>query len=78
MSCLLTPYPALFLPPDTLSSQDGSYDLTAPPPFSLADLRNAIPAQCWEKNTFRSLAYLALDVGIVAALALGAFTINSW
>ena len=58
--------------------QDGSYDLSAPPPFSLADIRNAIPAHCWAKDTWRSMAYLALDVGIVTALAVGAYTLNAW
>ena len=43
-----------------------------------ADLRNAIPAACWEKNTFRSFAHLVLDVGIVAGLAIGAATLNAW
>jgi len=58
--------------------EDGSYDLSAPPPFSLADIRNAIPSHCWEKNSWKSMSYLALDVGIVAALAYGAFTLNAW
>ncbi|KAG2496135.1 hypothetical protein HYH03_005738 [Edaphochlamys debaryana] len=57
---------------------NGEYDLSAPPPFSLQDLRNAIPAHCWEKNTFRSMAHLALDVGIVAGLAYAAFSVNAW
>jgi len=61
-----------------VSTQEGSIDLSAAPPFTLADLRNAIPAACWEKNTFRSIAYLALDVGIVAGLAIGAATLNAW
>lgn len=58
--------------------QDGSYDLSAAPPFGLADIRAAIPNHCWEKNAWRSMAYLALDVGIVAALAVGAYTLNAW
>lgn len=58
--------------------QDGSYDLSAPPPFGLTDIREAIPKHCWEKNAGRSMAYLALDVGIVAALAFGAYTLNAW
>jgi omega-3 fatty acid desaturase (delta-15 desaturase) len=61
-----------------LNLQDGSYDLSAPPPFTLADLRNAIPAHCWEKNTFKSMAYMFLDVGIVAGLAVAAYTLNAW
>jgi omega-3 fatty acid desaturase (delta-15 desaturase) len=58
--------------------QDGSYDLSAPPPFTLQDLRNAIPAHCWEKKPARSMAYLALDVAIVAGLAAGAYALNAW
>jgi omega-3 fatty acid desaturase (delta-15 desaturase) len=58
--------------------QDGSYDLSAPPPFGLADIRNAIPAHCWVKDTKRSMGFLALDVAIVGALAYGAFTLNAW
>uniref|UniRef100_A0A7R9VN38 Fatty acid desaturase domain-containing protein n=1 Tax=Chlamydomonas euryale TaxID=1486919 RepID=A0A7R9VN38_9CHLO len=58
--------------------EDGSFDLSAPPPFGLADLRAAIPAECWKKDTFKSFAYLALDVGVVAALAIGAFAVNQW
>jgi len=58
--------------------QDGSYDLSAAPPFNLSDIRNAIPAHCWEKNSWRSMAHLALDVGIVAGLAAGAFALNAW
>lgn len=62
----------------TCLPQDGSYDLSAPPPFGLADIREAIPKQCWEKNAWRSMAYLALDVGIVAGLAIGAYSLNAW
>jgi fatty acid desaturase len=56
--------------------QDGSYDLSAAPPFSLSDIREAIPKQCWEKNGFKSMAYLAADVAIVTGLAAGAFALN--
>jgi len=58
--------------------QDGSFDLSAPPPFGLADLRNAIPAQCWRKSTARSMAHLALDVTIVIGLAAAAMAVNAW
>jgi omega-3 fatty acid desaturase (delta-15 desaturase) len=58
--------------------EDGSYDLSAPPPFTLQDLRNAIPKHCWEKNTWRSMGFLALDVAIVAGLAAGAYALNAW
>jgi fatty acid desaturase len=56
--------------------QDGSYDLSAAPPFGLSDIREAIPKQCWEKNGFKSMAYLAADVAIVTGLAAGAFALN--
>lgn len=58
--------------------QDGSYDLSAPPPFGLSDIREAIPKQCWEKNTLRSMGHLAVDVAIVAGLAAGAYALNAW
>lgn len=57
---------------------DGTFDLSAAPPFSLSDIRAAIPDKCWERNTARSFAHLALDVGIVFGLAAAAFTVNSW
>nr|AGF90969.1 omega-3 fatty acid desaturase [Chlamydomonas sp. ICE-L] len=59
-------------------NEDGTYDLSAPPPFSLADIRNAIPANCWQKDTLRSVGHLIKDVAIVAGLAVAAFTINAW
>lgn len=59
-------------------AQDGSYDLTAPPPFTLQDLRNAIPEHCWQKDTARSVGHLVLDVAIVFGLAAAALTINQW
>lgn len=66
------------LSPVALASQDGSYDLSALPPFSLSDIREAIPKHCWQKDAWRSMAYLALDVGIVAGLAAGAYALNAW
>jgi omega-3 fatty acid desaturase (delta-15 desaturase) len=58
--------------------QDGSYDLSAPPPFTLSDIREAIPKQCWQKNAWRSMGHLALDVAIVVGLAAGAYALNAW
>jgi omega-3 fatty acid desaturase (delta-15 desaturase) len=58
--------------------QDGSYDLSAPPPFGLSDIREAIPKQCWEKNAWRSMGHLAVDVAIVVGLAAGAYALNAW
>eukprot|EP00197_Chlamydomonas_leiostraca_P005565 CAMPEP_0202868098 /NCGR_PEP_ID=MMETSP1391-20130828/10186_1 /ASSEMBLY_ACC=CAM_ASM_000867 /TAXON_ID=1034604 /ORGANISM="Chlamydomonas leiostraca, Strain SAG 11-49" /LENGTH=409 /DNA_ID=CAMNT_0049548215 /DNA_START=47 /DNA_END=1276 /DNA_ORIENTATION=+ len=55
---------------------DGTIDLSAAPPFTLQDLRNAIPAHCWEKNTMKSFGYLAVDVAVVFGLAAAAYTVN--
>nr|ACD03846.1 omega-3 fatty acid desaturase [Lobosphaera incisa]AGZ87952.1 plastid omega-3 fatty acid desaturase [Lobosphaera incisa H4301]ART29444.1 omega-3 fatty acid desaturase [Lobosphaera incisa] len=54
------------------------YGRAAPPPFTLADIKAAVPAHCWKKSTWRSMAFLARDVGVVAALAVGAYTLNAW
>lgn len=48
------------------------------PPFSLSDLKDSIPAHCWQKDTARSLLFLARDVAVVVGLAAGAYTINQW
>ncbi len=37
-------------------------------PFTLQDVRAAIPAHCFQSNLWRSLSYLFLDFGIVAGL----------
>lgn len=48
-------------------------DLTTPP-FSIQELRDCIPAHCFEKSNLTSFTYLAVDIAIVATLtALGAF-----
>jgi acyl-lipid omega-3 desaturase len=47
-------------------------------PFTLQDLRNAIPAYCFEPSTFRSLAYFFLDLGIIAGLYAIAAYLDSW
>eukprot|EP00775_Hariotina_reticulata_P001283 gene1283-1626_t len=58
--------------------EDGSYDLSAPPPFTLQDLRNAIPAHCWKKSLWRSLLHVVFDVSIVATLAYLAHNYATW
>ena len=52
--------------------------LAAPPPFTLADIKAAIPAKCFEKNAVKSMAYLAWDVAVVVGLAAAALAVNSW
>lgn len=58
-------------------TENANFDFGAEPPFSLADIRKAIPAKCFKKDTFRSLSYLARDVMVVAGLAAGALAIKS-
>jgi hypothetical protein len=41
---------------------------TEKPAFTIATLRNAIPAHCFERSLTRSCAYLVADVLLVAAL----------
>jgi omega-3 fatty acid desaturase (delta-15 desaturase) len=54
------------------------FDLARKPPFTLSDIRAAIPKHCWEKNTWKSLSYVTCDVALVFALAAGAAAVNSW
>lgn len=62
-------------PPESSSEE---FNPAAPPPFTLAQIRAAIPKHCWEKNTWRSMSYVLRDVCIVLGLAAGAATLNHW
>ena len=42
---------------------------TAPPPFTLADIRRAVPSYCFERSLITSFGYVAYDLAIVASLA---------
>jgi omega-3 fatty acid desaturase (delta-15 desaturase) len=64
--------------PNQHNKQDGTFDLSAPPPFSLADVRAAIPAECFDRSPLRSFAHLAFDVAVVLGLAAAAYTANTW
>ena len=72
----LPPPLCVFVPKPTESAP---FDFGAEPPFTLKDIRQAIPAKCFKKNTLRSLSYLARDVVVVAGLTAGALAIkNPW
>ena len=47
-------------------------------PFTLQDLKTAIPETCFQPSTFKSLAYFFLDIGIIAGLYALAAYFNSW
>jgi omega-6 fatty acid desaturase (delta-12 desaturase) len=46
------------------------------PPFTLKDLRNAIPAHCFERSFFRSSLYLLMDCVLMAGLVWCSFQIE--
>lgn len=46
-------------------------------PFTLQDVRRAIPAHCFQPKAWRSLSYFFLDIGIIALLYWVAAQINS-
>lgn len=45
-------------------------------PFSLKDVRSAIPVHCFESNVWRSLAYLSFDLAMIALLYWTAAHLN--
>jgi omega-3 fatty acid desaturase (delta-15 desaturase) len=47
-------------------------------PFTLQDVRNAIPPHCFESNVWRSLAYFAFDWGVVACLYCSVSIFDQW
>jgi len=47
-------------------------------PFTLQQVKEAIPAECFERSTWRSLSYFFLDVGIITGLYFIADAIDSW
>lgn len=47
-------------------------------PFTLQDLKAAIPAHCFEPSVWKSLSYLFLDIGIIAGLYAIAYSLDSW
>lgn len=59
-------------------SDHAHFDPSAPPPFKIAEIRAAIPKHCWEKNTWRSLSYVLMDVFVVTTLLALAIGFNSW
>eukprot|EP00270_Netrium_digitus_P017785 TRINITY_DN6629_c0_g1_i6.p1 TRINITY_DN6629_c0_g1~~TRINITY_DN6629_c0_g1_i6.p1 ORF type:complete len:439 (+),score=22.90 TRINITY_DN6629_c0_g1_i6:81-1397(+) len=72
--------PVRTAPPEPRESPylDGDFDFSAPPPFTLSDIRAAIPKHCWEKNSWKSMSYLLRDVLVVFGLAAAAAYLDSW
>eukprot|EP00475_Leptophrys_vorax_P022758 TRINITY_DN3097_c0_g1_i5.p1 TRINITY_DN3097_c0_g1~~TRINITY_DN3097_c0_g1_i5.p1 ORF type:complete len:436 (+),score=-2.06 TRINITY_DN3097_c0_g1_i5:57-1364(+) len=63
---------------DDVAGDGDDFDYAAPPPFSLADLRAAIPKHCWEKNAWWSLSYFVLDVCLIIIIGALAYAADSW
>lgn len=76
------PAPPCPAPPESSSSSSASsltsFDASSPPPFTLSDIRAAIPKHCWVKNPWISLSYLARDVAVVFSLAAFSAYLNNW
>ena len=53
-------------------------DLSAAPPFTLADLKNAIPSHLFKRKPGKSMSFLFRDVAVVLGLAVAAYTVNTW
>lgn len=47
------------------------------PDFTIKEIRDAIPAHCFRRDTFRSFTYVLHDAVIMAALAYGASYIDT-
>ncbi len=79
--CLLLSYEGLYdlrvFEHGHVSLLQGGRKLANAPPFTLQDIRDAIPKECFERSALKSFAYLALDVGVVAGLAFAAYSINN-
>jgi omega-3 fatty acid desaturase (delta-15 desaturase) len=66
---------------NTMLSQDSDPDsiLAAKElPFTLQDLKAAIPDYCFTPSTWRSISYLLLDLGIITGLYVIAHYLDSW
>lgn len=56
-----------FVPSPSATSPHPREELVDPP-FSIQELRDCIPAHCFDRNTFTSLRHLATDLAIVGVL----------
>ncbi|KAJ8325371.1 hypothetical protein QVD99_006121 [Batrachochytrium dendrobatidis] len=65
-------------PPDYKPHLKGAYASLevalswTPPPFTLKDIRNAIPGHCFKRNTMRSIGYVVHDAILLAVLFFAA------
>nr|GEW04705.1 omega-3 fatty acid desaturase, chloroplastic [Tanacetum cinerariifolium] len=57
--------------------EDNEFNPGAPPPFTMADIRAAIPKHCWVKDPWKSMSYVLRDVVVVFGLAAVAAYFNN-
>jgi omega-3 fatty acid desaturase (delta-15 desaturase) len=57
---------------------DLDFDAAKKAPFSLGEIRAAIPKHCWERSTARSLGFFLRDVMVVASFAMVAAWADHW
>ncbi|KAG0578485.1 hypothetical protein KC19_4G026400 [Ceratodon purpureus] len=62
----------------TIPDSDSEFDASQKPPFTLGQIRAAIPKHCWERSMARSFSYVVTDVIIVISLAVVAAFVDSW
>lgn len=60
------------------SPKTESSDVKSELPFTLQELKSAIPAECFQPSTWKSLSYFFLDVSIIAVLYAIAHFLDSW
>ncbi|CAA7389424.1 unnamed protein product [Spirodela intermedia] len=60
------------------AAQGDDFDPGSLPPFTLGEIRAAIPKHCWVKSPWKSMSYVLRDVVVVSALAAVAGYLNSW
>lgn len=68
----------LLVPNPQVLPSELQVDLSAAPPFTLSDLKNAIPSHLFKRKAGYSLGYLARDVAVVLGLAAAAQAVNTW
>jgi omega-3 fatty acid desaturase (delta-15 desaturase) len=61
-----------------ITDEAKEFDPSTKPPFTLAQIRAAIPKHCWERSMTRSFSYVAKDFVIVITLACVAAFLDSW
>ena len=67
-------------PPIKLNAAPQAEDshLSAELPFTLGQLKAAIPPECFEPSIWKSLSYFFLDISVISILYAVAHTLNSW